>query len=159
MALKYHPDRNRAKSDVEQEEAAKKFKDIAEAHGVLTDPEKKKKYDCGQMDFDGDEGFDNMGGRGGNMNFNMGNMGGMGGMGGNRGNGTTTFFMNGQDMSGMGIDPSQLFSMFSGGEGFGGFGGMRGASRSKGASKGSSKSQKFDGFPGFGGFGNFGGFD
>ncbi len=38
LALKYHPDRNRGKSDIEQDEAAKKFKDIAEAHGVLTDP-------------------------------------------------------------------------------------------------------------------------
>lgn len=56
LALKYHPDRNRGKSDIEQDEAGKKFKDIAEAHGVLTDPEKRKKYDCGQMEFDGDMG-------------------------------------------------------------------------------------------------------
>lgn len=49
MALKYHPDRNRGKSEVEQEESSKKFKDIVEAHGVLTDAEKKKMYDSGQM--------------------------------------------------------------------------------------------------------------
>jgi len=56
LALQYHPDRNRHKSDVEQQEAGKKFKDIAEAHGVLSDPGKKKMYDCGQMEFDGDNG-------------------------------------------------------------------------------------------------------
>ena len=56
LALKHHPDRNRGKTDVQQEQSSKKFQDIAEAHGVLTDPEKRKKYDCGQMDFDGDIG-------------------------------------------------------------------------------------------------------
>lgn len=47
MAMKYHPDRNRNKSDAEQDEASRKFKDIAEAHGVLTDKDKRKRYDCG----------------------------------------------------------------------------------------------------------------
>lgn len=39
-------------------------------------------------------------------------------MGGN--GGTTKFFFNGTDMSGAGIDPNQLFSMFfnQGGDGF-----------------------------------------
>lgn len=37
LALKYHPDRNRTKSEVEQQESAKKFKDVAEANGVLSD--------------------------------------------------------------------------------------------------------------------------
>jgi hypothetical protein len=50
-------------------------------------------------------------------------------MGGN--GGTTKFFMNGQDMSGAGVDPSQIFSMFMGGgaggdDDFGGFGGFGG---------------------------------
>lgn len=48
-AMKYHPDRNRNKSEAEQEDSSRKFKDIAEAYGVLSDKEKKKKYDCGQM--------------------------------------------------------------------------------------------------------------
>lgn len=50
LALKYHPDRNSTKSEAEKDEATKKFKDIAEAYGVLSDKEKRKKYDCGQMD-------------------------------------------------------------------------------------------------------------
>ena len=108
------------------------------------------------MDFDGDagfEGFNNMGGNS-NMNFNMGNMGGGNG-------GSTKFFMNGQDMSGMGIDPNQLFSMFMNrGDddfgGFGGFGGMKGANKPKGGNRGQSQSKKFGGFQGFGNFGGFG---
>lgn len=38
LALKHHPDRNRNKSDVQQDEASKKFQDISEAQAVLTDP-------------------------------------------------------------------------------------------------------------------------
>ena len=40
LAVKYHPDKN--KGDKKAEE---KFKEINEAYGVLSDPEKKKKYD------------------------------------------------------------------------------------------------------------------
>ena len=40
LAKKYHPDRNKG-SDTAQE----KFKDISEAYNVLSDPEKRKKYD------------------------------------------------------------------------------------------------------------------
>lgn len=39
LALKYHPDKNK------EEGAEDKFRLIAEAYGVLSDPEKKKKYD------------------------------------------------------------------------------------------------------------------
>lgn len=151
LALKFHPDRNRGKSDVEQEEASKKFKDIAEAHGVLTDPEKRKKYDCGQMEYDGDQGASGFE----DMHFNAGNMGGN--MGSN-----VKFSFNGADMNGMGIDPSQIFQMFfSNGSddfgGFSGFNGMRsGMNREKSNKRGASRSK---GFNGFNGFGNFGGFN
>jgi len=40
LALKYHPDRNQGDKGAEA-----KFKDISEAYAVLSDPEKKKKYD------------------------------------------------------------------------------------------------------------------
>ena len=49
MALKYHPDRNRNKSQVEQDEASRMFRDINEAQDILTDPEKRKLYDSGAM--------------------------------------------------------------------------------------------------------------
>jgi DnaJ-class molecular chaperone len=41
LAMRYHPDRN-----PEDPEAEEKFKEIAEAYGVLTDPQKRSQYDA-----------------------------------------------------------------------------------------------------------------
>jgi molecular chaperone DnaJ len=41
LAMKYHPDRNKAP------EAEEKFKEIAEAYAILSDPDKRAKYDTG----------------------------------------------------------------------------------------------------------------
>lgn len=40
LAVKYHPDKNKGNKQAEE-----KFKEIAEANDVLSDPEKRKKYD------------------------------------------------------------------------------------------------------------------
>ena len=58
LAMEYHPDRNPDNPEMEE-----KFKEVAEAYGVLTDPDKKKAYDSmrasGQTRYGGDgaDGF------------------------------------------------------------------------------------------------------
>ena len=56
--LKYHPDKYNGKSDKEKEEAEEKFKELTEAYSVLSDEEKKNRYDrFGTTD---NTNFDNM---------------------------------------------------------------------------------------------------
>lgn len=43
LALKYHPDKNQDKSD--KQEIEEKFKEISRAYEVLSNPEKRKRYD------------------------------------------------------------------------------------------------------------------
>ena len=45
LALKYHPDRHINKSDDEKLETTQKFKKLCEAYQILSDSEKRKKYD------------------------------------------------------------------------------------------------------------------
>ena len=40
LAIKYHPDKNQGNKEAEE-----KFKDINEAYQILSDPEKKARYD------------------------------------------------------------------------------------------------------------------
>jgi len=62
-AIEYHPDKNPG-----DKEAEEKFKLAAEAYEVLSDPNKKAKYDqYGHQAFDGNGGFG--GGHGGGMNM------------------------------------------------------------------------------------------
>src|SRR5437763_15026499 len=54
LALKYHPDRNPG-----DREAEERFKEAAEAYGVLSDPQKRAAYDrYGFQGLQGGGGFD-----------------------------------------------------------------------------------------------------
>lgn len=71
-ALKWHPDRHANESEDKKKEAEEKFKEIAEAYGVLSDPKKKQMYDTyGTVDGDMGGGFSGGGFHGG---FHFGGM-------------------------------------------------------------------------------------
>ena len=66
LALKWHPDRHANESEAKKKEAEERFKEIAEAYAVLSDEEKKAKYDRfgsieGMPDMDFSGGFGGFG--------------------------------------------------------------------------------------------------
>ncbi|KAI8377693.1 uncharacterized protein BYT42DRAFT_571242 [Radiomyces spectabilis] len=85
LALQYHPDKNAG-----DEKAEARFKEVGEAYTILSDPQKKARYDSG-ADLEGGMGmgggFDASGVDINDVFMQMfgGGMGGMGGMGGGRG--------------------------------------------------------------------------
>lgn len=56
LSMKYHPDKQGGKSDKEKKEAEEKFKEIAEAYSVLSDPQKKQEWQMGGQSFNFSEG-------------------------------------------------------------------------------------------------------
>lgn len=111
LAMKHHPDRNAGKKSSEE-----KFKEITEANEVLSDPEKRKKYDTlgsnwNQYRNTGGQGFDDFSSR-------------FGGGGRQPGSGSTYEYSgNINDIFGnAGGGFSDFFESFFGGSG-GGFGG------------------------------------
>eukprot|EP01035_Chromulina_nebulosa_P017709 gene17709-23301_t len=61
LAMQWHPDKHQGEE--EKEKAEKQFQQIAEAHEVLTDDEKKRKYDLGE------DVFENQGNSNPNQHF------------------------------------------------------------------------------------------
>lgn len=93
-ALKYHPDRNPG-----DKEAEEKFKEAAEAYDVLSNPDKRARYDqYGHAGVDGNAGFGGAGGMSmedifsqfGDLFGGMGGLGGFGGFSGFGGGGGST---------------------------------------------------------------------
>ena len=87
LAIQYHPDKQHDKTEAEKKEAEEKFKEAAEAYSVLSDENKKARYD--QYGHEGLGGTGGFSGAGMDMNdiFSMfgdifGGRGGFGGFGG-----------------------------------------------------------------------------
>ena len=93
MSMKWHPDKNPKNKD----EATKKFQEISEAYSILSDVEKRKKYDTLGMDYlkEGDQSFDPSD----IFQQFFGEMGGMGGMGGIPGMGGFPFGFNNKNQT------------------------------------------------------------
>lgn len=93
-AMVHHPDRHSHASEAEQREQEKKFKEVGEAYAILSDQQKRMRYDSGK---DLDDQFG--GGGADNMfdptmlfrHFNMDFGGGGGGMGGGCGRSGASF--------------------------------------------------------------------
>jgi len=83
LALKWHPDKWVDGTDAEKKTAEEKFKEASEAYSVLSDKDKRAKYDqFGHAGVDGQAGFDFSGGFG-NLNDILNDLfgGGFGGFG------------------------------------------------------------------------------
>jgi len=59
-ALIHHPDRHANATDDVKKEQEKKFKEVGEAYGILSDPQKRTRYDSGQ-DLEDMEGYSGKG--------------------------------------------------------------------------------------------------
>lgn len=94
LSLKYHPDRNSDKPEAEQKEASKKFQEANLAYSILSDQEKRERYDLTGT-IDGAEHGGDFGGFGTGSPFDdiasmFGGFSGFGGFGGGRGRQTRT---------------------------------------------------------------------
>ncbi len=117
LAKELHPDRNK-----DNPQAAERFSKVTQAYDILTDKDKRARYDRGEIDEDGNP----------RMPFGFGGGAGAGGAGGFRRGPNGPDFDFGQAGAGEAPDLSDLFEgLFTGARGrsggFGGFGGRRSA--------------------------------
>ncbi|GGC29193.1 hypothetical protein GCM10011371_15890 [Novosphingobium marinum] len=116
LAKELHPDRNKDNPD-----AAQRFSDATRAYDLLSDKDKRARFDRGEIDIDGNP---TMG-----YGFGGGN-GGPGGFGGQRG-------FRAEGFGGENVDIGDIFEgLFGGRTGGAGFGGRAGSGRARAAPKG-----------------------
>ncbi|MBS0474724.1 MAG: DnaJ domain-containing protein [Proteobacteria bacterium] len=132
LAKELHPDRNKDNPD-----AAERFSEVTRAYDLLSDKDKRARFDRGEIDIDGNP----------TMGFGYGGGGGPGG--GYGGAGQRGFRADGfEGFSGEGIDLGDIFDGLFGGRGgmgggAGGFGGAQpGGGRSRAAPKGATVQYK-----------------
>ncbi len=117
LAKELHPDRNK-----DNPKAAERFSEVTRAYDLLSDKDKRARFDRGEIDIDGNPTGYGFGGPGG----------GFGGAGGQRGFRADGF--EGFGGSDAGIDLGDIFEgLFGGRGGFGGAGGGRARPAPKGA--------------------------
>ncbi len=121
LAKELHPDYNK-----DNPKAAERFSEVTGAYDLLSDKDKRARFDRGEIDADGNPaGFAGMGG-------------GFGGGGGSQRGFRPEDFTRGQAQGAEGIDLGDIFEGLFGGRGAGGMGGGfgRGAPPPKGANRG-----------------------
>ncbi|MEY4706994.1 MAG: hypothetical protein RJB58_717, partial [Pseudomonadota bacterium] len=119
LAKELHPDRNQ-----DNPKAAERFSEITRAYDLLSDKDKRARFDRGEIDIDGNPTGYGFGGPGAGF-------GGAGGQRGFRADGFEGFGGGGQDA---GVDIGDIFEgLFGGRGGFGGAGGGRARPAPKGA--------------------------
>lgn len=116
LAKELHPDRN-----TENPKAAERFSEVTRAYDLLSDKDKRARFDRGEIDIDGNPAGFGFGGPGGGY--------GGGGQRGFRADGFEGFGGGG----GGGPDIGDIFEGLFGGRGGGGFGGGRGRPQPRGA--------------------------
>ena len=78
LAMEYHPDKQQGKTDSEKKEAEEKFKEISEAYEILSNEDKRNKYDNPMFGSDnstfdfGGMGFEDIMSHFGDFNFGFG---------------------------------------------------------------------------------------
>ena len=120
LAKEFHPDRN-----ADNPKAAERFSEITRAYDLLSDKDKRARFDRGEIDIDGNPV----------MGFGGGGFGGGFGGGGQRGHGGGF-----EGFGGEGIDLGDIFDGLFGGRG--GMGGGMGGGRSRAAPKGANVQYK-----------------
>ena len=127
LAKELHPDRN-----TDNPKASERFSQVTSAYDLLSDKDKRAKFDRGEIDADGNP----------SMGFGYGHTAGPGGFNGGAQRGFRTEDFEGFGGAGEGIDIGDIFEGLFGGHGGGGPSGGFGGGRQRAAPKGANVQYK-----------------